>query len=160
MSETAGDDGPSRSGGCNCGAVRWELSEAPLGAACCHCKRCQRRTGTAYSLSVLPAPGSFTLRSGEAELTAWSAGEGWTKHFCGVCGSQVMTTNPEDPGAVAVRLGGFDGDPEVQVFFHQYTDYAPAWAPVPDDGLPRYPERIDADYADAAAEAGRAAADS
>ena len=139
----------SRTGGCNCGDVRWSLSEAPLGAGCCHCKRCQRRTGTAFSISVLTAPQSFTLESGEEMLRSWSAGDGWTKHFCGTCGSQVMTTNPDDPGTVALRIGGFDDDPQVQIYYHQYTDYAPAWAPVADDGLPRYPERVDAGYTDA-----------
>jgi len=129
-----------------CGGVRWQLSEKPLGAGCCHCKRCQRRTGTAFSLSVLTAPGSFELTKGEDLLRSWSAGDGWTKHFCGECGSQVLTTNPEDDTALALRMGGFDEDPDVQIFFHQYTNYAPAWAPVADDGLPRYPERIDTGY--------------
>ena len=133
----------SRTGGCLCGAVRWRLSGPALGAGCCHCKRCQRRTGTAFSLTVLTAPGSFSLIQGESELKSYSAGDGWTKHFCGECGSQVMTTNPDDPEALALRMGGFDGDPGVQIFFHQYTNYAPAWAPVADDGLPRYPERVE-----------------
>jgi len=137
----AGDE--SRTGGCLCGAVRWQLSEPALGAGCCHCKRCQRRTGTAFSLTVLTAPGSFSLIQGKSALRSYSAGDGWTKHFCGECGSQVMTTNPDDPEALALRMGGFDGDPGVQIFFHQYTNYAPAWAPVADDGLPRYPERVE-----------------
>ena len=133
----------SRTGGCLCGAVRWQLNEKALGAGCCHCKRCQRRTGTAFSLTVLTAPGSFELLEGEEALKSYSAGDGWTKHFCGTCGSQVMTTNPDDEGALALRMGGFDDDPGVEVFFHQYTNYAPAWAPVADDGLPRYPERVE-----------------
>ncbi len=137
------DEDGSRSGGCMCGGVRWRLSAPALGAGCCHCKRCQRRTGTAFSLTVLPAPGSFELTEGAELLRSWSAGDGWTKYFCGTCGSQVMTQNPDDPDLIAVRMGGFDGDPRVEVFYHQFTDYAPAWAPVADDGLPRYPERVD-----------------
>lgn len=136
----------SLTGGCMCGGVRWRLSEPPVGAACCHCRRCQRRTGTASSLSALTAPGSFRLEAGEELLRSWSPGDGWTKYFCAQCGSQVMTRDPDDAEAIAVRLGGFDDDPGVRVAFHQYTDYAPAWAPVPDDGLPRYPERIDRAY--------------
>lgn len=155
----SGTDGTTITGGCMCGGVRWRLSERPLGAGCCHCRRCQRRTGTAFSLTALAAPGSFSLTAGDELLSSWSAGDGWTKHFCGRCGSQVMTTNPEDPDGIGLRLGGFDEDPGVEVFFHQFTAYAPAWAPVADDGLPRYPERIDSSYAEAAAEAGRKAAD-
>jgi len=40
-------------------------------------------------------------------------------------------------------MGGFDEDPGVRPAFHQFTAYAPAWAPVPDDGLPRFEERVD-----------------
>jgi hypothetical protein len=129
-----------------CEGVRWHLTERPPGAGCCHCKRCQRRTGTAFSLTVLTAPGSLEFSAGEDLLQCWSAGDGWEKLFCGRCGSQVMTRDPEDRSRQAVRLGGFDEDPEVEVFFHQFVDYAPAWAPVADDGLPRYPERVDAGY--------------
>lgn len=129
-----------------CDGVRWRLSEAPLGAGCCHCKRCQRRTGTAFSLSALTAPGSLEITSGEELLRLWSAGDGWQKFFCDRCGSQVMARDPEDHSRVALRMGGFDGDPGVETLFHQFVAYAPVWAPVPDDGLPRYPERIDTGY--------------
>ena len=44
---------------------------------------------------------------------------------------------------VGMRMGGFDDDPGVRPAFHQFTAYAPAWAPVPDDGLPRFEERVD-----------------
>jgi hypothetical protein len=40
-------------GGCMCGTVRWELAEPPIGSGICHCKRCQRRTGSAVSYSAL-----------------------------------------------------------------------------------------------------------
>jgi hypothetical protein len=56
-------------GGCNCGAVRYEVTEPLLRASYCHCKRCQRRTGAAASAQAHPAPGSFRIvarRPGEA----------------------------------------------------------------------------------------------
>jgi hypothetical protein len=55
----------------------------------------------------------------------------------------VFTLNPDQPELVGMRMGGFDDDPGVRPAFHQFTAYAPAWAPVPDDGLPRFPERVD-----------------
>ena len=144
--DESGAEAAPLTGGCNCGGIRWQLSAPPIGAGYCHCKRCQRRTGTAFSLTALTAPDSFELLSGEDLLRTWSAGDGWTKHFCSTCGSQVMTTNPEDDAQIAIRMGGFDEDPGVEAFYHQYVAYAPAWAPVADDGLPRYPERIDTGY--------------
>ncbi len=41
-------------GGCNCGAVRFEVTAPLVKASYCHCKRCQRRTGTAVSASGHP----------------------------------------------------------------------------------------------------------
>jgi hypothetical protein len=45
-----------------------------------------------------------------------------------------------DAGGVGVRLGSLDGDPGVTAAYHQFTDDAVNWEPLPDDGLPRYPE--------------------
>jgi hypothetical protein len=130
-------------GGCGCGAVRWELSEPPVGSAYCHCKRCQRRTGTSVSVSALAMAEQLTITRGEGLVRTWRPETGWHKHFCGECGSALFTTNPDDPTVVGMRMGGFDEDPGVRPGFHQFTAYAPAWAPVPDDGLPRFEERAD-----------------
>ena len=62
---------PSLTGGCNCGAVRFEITEPLFGARYCHCTRCQRRTGTAASANATVVPGSFRIVSGEAALKAW-----------------------------------------------------------------------------------------
>ena len=55
-------------GGCNCGAVRYEVTAPLLKASYCHCKRCQRRTGTAVSASAHPAEGTFRIVAGEDRL--------------------------------------------------------------------------------------------
>ncbi len=128
-------------GGCACGAIRWELSEPPLGMSLCHCRRCQRRTGTAVSPSVLTAPGSMTITQGEELLEVWVPDDGWLKFFCGQCGSAIYTQHPEASEMIAMRAGGFDSDPGVRPGFHQFVAYAAEWDPIPDDGLPRFDER-------------------
>ncbi len=139
MSENAGTP---LHGGCMCEAVRYEVSEAPPGFGVCHCKRCQRRTGTASSMSAPLAPGSLTITQGEGSIHWYDPGDGgWIKGFCGECGSALFTCRPGTDVPAAVRMGTFDEDFGVQPAFHQFTDYAPSWAPVPDDGLPNYPER-------------------
>jgi hypothetical protein len=82
-------------GGCNCGAVRFELTETPLRAGYCHCTRCQRRTGTAASPSAIANPGTFRIVSGEDHIRRWNAGDGADKAFCGTCGSAVFGQHPE-----------------------------------------------------------------
>jgi hypothetical protein len=135
----------SFTGGCGCGGVRWELAAPPTQASYCHCTRCRRRTGTGVSLGAAVPPGALTITSGEDLIRTWDPGGGWLKAFCGSCGSALYSQDPEDPARVSMRMGGFDEDPGVPIAYHQFTAYAPAWAPVPDDGLPRYPERAPAD---------------
>ena len=49
---------------------------------------------------------------------------GWHKSYCVECGSQLFTTNPENPELKGVRLGVLDGDPGVRPSAHQFVDYA------------------------------------
>jgi hypothetical protein len=127
-------------GGCNCGAVRYEVT-APLRlAGYCHCKRCQRRSGTAASVSGHPEPGTFRLVSGQEEIRRWQPESGGAKFFCGVCGAQIYADNPGHPDSIGIRLGTFDDDPGVRPSVRQFVAYAAVWEPIPDDGLPRHPE--------------------
>src|SRR6266571_3425198 len=78
-------------GGCMCECVRFEIAEPLLGALYCHCKRCQRRTGTAFSATALAVPGSFRVTAGAELVRSWEpADDGWVKSFCGECGSQLF----------------------------------------------------------------------
>ncbi len=127
-------------GGCGCGAVRFEVTAPLQGANYCHCTRCQRRTGTAASANARPAPGSFKIVQGADHLRAWRPENGFEKLFCGECGSAVFSRDPQDHERVGIRLGGFDTDPGVRPSVHQFVAYAAPWEPIPDDGLPRYRE--------------------
>jgi hypothetical protein len=135
--------GPSLplTGGCGCGAVRFEIDAPFVSASYCHCTRCQRRTGSAASAQGRVQPGSFRVVAGEDRIRAWSPGGGFDKLFCGDCGSAVFSRNPENPDVVSVRLGAVDGDPGIRPQWRQFVAYAASWEPIPDDGLPRYDER-------------------
>ena len=131
------------SGGCGCGAVRFEITE-PLGAAVyCHCTRCQRRTGTAASANARLAPGSLVIVAGADRVATWQPPDGWAKLFCADCGSALFSRDGEDPSVMSVRLGTVDGDPGVRPDARQFVAYAAAWEPIPDDGLRRWPEGRD-----------------
>jgi hypothetical protein len=122
--------------------VRFEISAPLVAAAYCHCTRCQRRTGTASQASALLEPGSLKLLSGQEHLGSWHPGEGLEKVFCGACGSALFAREPETGVVTIVRLGAIDGDPGVRRAAHQFVAYAAPWEPIPDDGLPRFPERL------------------
>jgi hypothetical protein len=127
-------------GGCNCGAVRFEVSEPFVSAVYCHCTRCQRRTGTGASANGRTAPGAFRITAGEDRLRSWNPEAGAAKFFCGDCGSALFSATDDDPPAIGVRLGAVDGDPGVRPSARQFVAYAAVWEDVPDDGLPRFPE--------------------
>lgn len=126
-------------GGCNCGGVRFEVTETPVSASWCHCTRCQRRTGSSGSPQARLAAGSFRIVQGEELLRAWEPPDGFAKFFCSSCGSSMWSRSP-DGEAVSVRFGVFDSDPGIRPSCHQFVAYAAVWDTMPDDGLPRYPE--------------------
>jgi hypothetical protein len=128
-------------GGCLCGGVRFEVTELPLVAGYCHCTRCQRRTGTAASVSALLAPGSLSVVAGQELIRAYEPPDGFAKVFCSECGGALWSRSPSDPEIVGIRFGVFDGDPGIRPSYRQFVAYAAPWEPIPDDGLPRFPER-------------------
>ena len=127
-------------GGCNCGAVRYEVSAPFVSSSYCHCTRCQRRTGTGASANGRAAPGSFKIVSGEDRIGVWAPEGGAEKCFCADCGSALFSRSPADHSQIGVRLGTVDGDPGIAPAWRQFVAYAAPWEPIPDDGLPRYPE--------------------
>ncbi len=129
-------------GGCGCGTVRFAVDEPPVGAAYCHCSRCRHRSGTGMQGSARVAPGSVRVLQGQDRLTTWLLEDGLGKTFCSVCGSALFAVDRDDGQVVIVRLGAFDADPGVRPAAHQFVASAVPWLPVPDDGLPRFDERL------------------
>ena len=128
-------------GGCLCGGVRFEVTEPLVVAGYCHCTRCQRRTGTAASVSARIVPGSLRILKGDDLIKAYEPPGGFGKLFCSACGSALWSRHPEDPEVISVRLGAFNGDPGIRPSYRQFVAYAAPWEPIPDDGLERFPER-------------------
>ncbi|MGI9185826.1 MAG: GFA family protein [Solirubrobacteraceae bacterium] len=133
---------PVLTGSCGCGAVCFEITEPLVGAAYCHCTRCQKRTGTAVQASALVAPGSLTLTAGEERLRDWTPLGGLAKTFCAECGSHLFGRDPSTGEISIVRMAAIDGDPGVRPAAHQFVAYAASWEEIPDDGLPRFAERL------------------
>jgi len=133
---------PVLSGHCGCGQVSFEINAPLLAAAYCHCTRCRRRTGDAAQASARLSAGSLRVLGGEQHLRGWAPSGGLEKVFCGACGSALFARHPDTGEISIVRLGAIDGDPGVRPSARQFVAYAAAWEPIPDDGLPRFDERI------------------
>jgi hypothetical protein len=124
-----------------CGAVRYAVDAALESAGYCHCTRCQRRTGGSAGISAHTRRGSFRITEGAEHVSVFRPDDGFEKAFCSLCGSALFARSPDDPEVVSPRMGTFDVDPGVRPSYRQFVAYAAPWEPIPDDGLPRYPER-------------------
>ncbi len=128
-------------GGCLCVGVRFEIDQPLENAGYCHCRRCQRRTGTAASPQARVPRGSLRILQGDGLLRAYVPDEhGFAKLFCSTCGSALFSRSQDDPEVMSVRLGALDEDQGLTIEWHQYVAYAAPWEALPDDGVPRYPE--------------------
>ncbi len=84
------------------------------------------------------------MSAGRDRLRGWSPGDGLEKVFCGDCGSAVFGRDKTSGEIVIVRLGAIEGDPGIRPSARQFVAYAAPWEPIPDDGLPRFAERMPA----------------
>jgi hypothetical protein len=125
-------------GGCLCGAVRFELDRVPQSASYCHCTRCQRRTGGAWSAQARLQDCGLRFLSGEDEVRWWQPPDGFAKGFCPTCGAHLFSRPPGEVRPGSVRLGALDGDHGIRPSERIHVGSAASWEPIPDDGLPRF----------------------
>ena len=128
------------SGSCACGAVSFEVIAPFVTAGYCHCKRCQRRSGTLWSLNAVVPVEGFEIVAGHDAVRTWEPSDGIPKAFCGECGGHLYSDGGD---AFGVRLGAVDGDPGIRPEWHQWLESAPDWEAIPDDGLPRFQRQRD-----------------
>ena len=97
-------------GGCACGAIRYECSAEPVMSFNCHCRDCQRASGSAYYPAVVVPASALTLTTGAPQYNSVKADSGHTKHygFCRDCGSPVLGTIEEYPDRQVIAAGSFD----------------------------------------------------
>jgi hypothetical protein len=102
------------SGGCACGAIRYSADGEPLFSMNCHCRDCQRETGSAYAAVLAVPKATFKVTQGKPkyfELTA-DSGNKTTRAFCCSCGSPLFGLPGISPDIVTIRVGSLD-DPSV-----------------------------------------------
>jgi hypothetical protein len=100
-----------QTGGCQCGKVRYEITEAPQFVYTCHCKDCQRLTSSAFSLGMVVPESGFHLRGIEPRPLQRIADSGQTntRWVCPECGSWVCS--PPRDGVARVRASTLDDTP-------------------------------------------------
>ncbi len=118
------------SGGCFCGAVRYEIDGRLQDARSCHCSRCRKAFSAQASVYAIVDPEAFHWRSGAELLTTYTGRHGFGLQFCRICGSTLCGVHQ---GRVhGVTLGCIDGDPGVAIGYHQFVGSKAPWETLPD----------------------------
>lgn len=102
-----------KSGGCQCGAIRFRVSGALGRASICHCRMCQKAFGAFYAPLVSIKPGTLGWTRGE--LTHFQSSNFVKRGFCAACGTPLTY---EAPDGLAIAIGAFDDpsdlDPKIE----------------------------------------------
>ncbi len=98
------------SGGCACGAIRYESTAAPVFMLNCHCRDCQRSSGGPFSSFVIVPTAAFNLTQGSLRFHASPSERGGHNHrgFCPDCGSPVVANPDASPEITAIRTASLD----------------------------------------------------
>jgi hypothetical protein len=125
-------------GGCLCGAVRYELTAPMLFGGFCYCLDCRKTSGS-HSASMA-VPESALKVTGETRefSTTGDSGNPVTRVFCPNCGSGIMSKGAR-PGVVMLKAGTLDDPEQFKPMASIYASRAPSWDP-PRDGLPVFLE--------------------
>ncbi len=117
-----------RTGGCACGAVRFETNADPIMVGACHCTDCQKESGGGPNYVALIPADAFRVTKGTAKAFAKKGDSGKIalRYFCPDCGTPLWS-EPADQPLFPVKLGAFDHGHGLVPAMHIFTASAPAW---------------------------------
>ena len=96
-------------GGCFCGAIRYEISGTPEQVVVCHCPDCRRAAGAQSVAWLIVAMEQFRISKGS--LTSYNSSRGVTRTFCSTCGTTLTWVGDKHPARIDITVGSLD-DPE------------------------------------------------
>jgi hypothetical protein len=119
---------PFATGHCLCGAVTYTIDAEPIGTGQCHCKDCQRASGTGHMSLARFRQQDVKLHGATVSYASKAdSGNVNTRHFCPVCGSRLFGENSAHPGILNISVGCLDDN---EWFSPQRVVYAkdrPSW---------------------------------
>ena len=126
-------------GGCACGHVRYRLGSEPMFVHCCHCRDCQRQTGSAFAINALIETDRITLLSGAPEPVPvpTESGRPHDIHRCPHCHTALWSDYGRRPSLRFVRVGTLDDPDAIRPDVHIFTRSKAPWVVLP-DGVPAF----------------------
>ena len=128
-------------GGCACGAIQYVCTGKIIASFNCHCRACQRYTGSAFMSGVVVPTDSFRFTSGEPTYYARQGDSGGeiSRGFCATCGSPVIARLARLPHLIAIPAGSLNDPSWHKPMFDMFTSSAQPWDYMNPE-LPKFPE--------------------
>ncbi len=120
-------------GGCACGKLRYRLASKPMFVHCCHCRDCQRQTGSAFVINALIETDRVERLSGETEgiPVPTDSGRPHVIHRCPSCKVAVWSHYGGNQPLSFVRVGTLDDPAALWPDVHIYTRSKLPWVALP-----------------------------
>ena len=128
-------------GGCACGAVRYEASAEPRAFVMCHCRDCQYAAGGGTGNVLAMARADVTVTAGEDKVKVYESaaysGNHAFRSFCGDCGTPLFASNSANPDFIGVKTGTLDDPSWPEPTLAVWTASAQPWTYI-DPDLPQF----------------------
>ena len=129
-----------KSGGCQCGGVRYECDAEPLALYVCHCTECRHQSASAFGMSLTMPAGTIRVTQGTPKF--WTrlanSGRGVRCAFCPECGSRLWH-EPEQGSYLTIKAGSLDEPVDISKAIHIWTSRKLPGSVIP-SGTEQYPE--------------------
>jgi hypothetical protein len=132
-----------RTGGCQCGRVRYWLNQSWVILYACHCGECRKQSASAFGLSIPVWQDNLSI---DGRLDSYrrptAAGAIVTGFFCPGCGTRLYHQSDRSDGTATLKAGTLDDLSDLEPVAHIWTSSAlpwvsfgdvPAWRTQPDD---------------------------
>ena len=121
---------PSYEGGCECGAIRYRMTDEPMFVNCCHCRQCQKISGSAFAINGMIEADRLEILEGEDKL--------WNDGRCSACNIFLWGTHRLFGSRIKfVRLGTLDEAERFSPDAHFFVRSKHSWVTIP-DGVPSF----------------------
>lgn len=131
--------GEERTGGCQCGTLRYRIEGDPVALVVCHCRECQRQTGSAFGMSLVVPRDGLVITAGEPKIFSRVADSGRRVRcaFCPDCGTRIYHAPEAMADTVNVKPGTLDDTSGLEPRAHVWTSSKQPWVSIP-DGVRQY----------------------
>jgi hypothetical protein len=124
-------------GGCMCGAVRYELKSQPFDCGWCHCRTCQLNSGAPGMVFASVPDSDFTWTSGSDKVKSVPSSSFGHREFCSECGTPFLMKVDHQPETVDFSVVTLDEPEAIAPGFHIFSSSKVGWFESKDE-LPRH----------------------